>query len=199
LSTQVQHLTVVVVLQLCILSSPANIDMQYMSSKMKKIRNSQRYTNLPIPSTRHSKVPIPEVESSPLHDYKSYPMPDSLWRRLISVYKESRTVTGGNTTCFDVLPATEEELSLFPTGFSNHDLREFFFKKKSSTRKMDDGWDYRERSIQSEPTSGASMYKPTLCYDSQNMALLSVRTLFTSDSIQALNQVCHVSFIYAYL
>ena len=68
---------------------------------MKKIRNTQRYTNFPIPSTRKSKVTIPEVESSALDDYKSYPMPELLWKKIISVYQESRKNTLGTTTCFD--------------------------------------------------------------------------------------------------
>ena len=158
---------------------------------MKKIRNTQRYTNFPIPSTRKSKVTIPEVESSALDDYKSYPMPELLWEKFISVFQESRKRTVGTNTCFEIKPATADELSFFPSGLSNDDLRKYFFKKISSQRKMTGGWDYRERSINSVTTSGASMYKPSLCYDPKDMAKLSVRTLFTKDTIQALNQVCH--------
>ena len=135
------------------------------------------------------------MESSALDDYKSYPMPDYLWSKFITVYKESRKITLGNNTCFEIGPASEDELSLFPTGLSNDDLRKYLFHKMSSTRKMIDGWDYRERSIQSVPTSGASMYKPLLCFDTEGMAQQSVRTLFTKSSIQALNQVCHDIFI----
>ena len=111
--------------------------------------------------------------------------------KFISVYQKSRKNTLGTTTCFEIIPATEDELSLFPTGLSNDDLREYLFQKMSSQRKMTGGWDYRERSIKSVPTSGASMYKPSLCFDPKDMAKLSVRTLFTKDTIQALNQVCH--------
>ena len=159
---------------------------------MKKIRNAQRYTNFPIPSTRTSKVTIPEVESSALDDYKSYPMPELLWKNLLVFFRnQGKARTLGTNTCFEIKPATADELSLFPTGLSNDDLREYFFKKLSSQRKMTGGWDYRERSIQSLPTSGASMYKPSLCFDPKDMAKLSVRTLFTKDTIQALNQVSH--------
>ena len=161
---------------------------------MKKIRNTQRYTNFPIPSTRKSKVTIPEVKSFALDDYKSYSMPELLWKKNISVYQESRKNTLGTITCFEIIPATEDELSLFPTGLSKDDLREYLFQKMSSRRKMTGGWDYRERSIQSVPTSGASMYKPLLCFDTEGMAKQSVRTLFTKDSIQALNQVRHEIF-----
>ena len=159
---------------------------------MKKMRNAQRYTNFPIPSTRTSKVTIPEVESSALDDYKSYPMPELLWKNLLVFFRnQGKARTLGTNTCFEIKPATADELSLFPTGLSNDDLREYFFKKISSQRKMTGGWDYRERNITSAPTSGASMFEPALFYDPEDIEELSVRTLFTKDTIQALNQVCH--------
>ena len=71
---------------------------------MKRIRNTQRYTSFPIPSTRSSKVPIPEVESSPLDDYKSYPMPELLWEKITSVYQETRNKPLVKTPCFEILP-----------------------------------------------------------------------------------------------
>ena len=95
---------------------------------MKKVRNLQRYRNYPIPSTRKSNVTIPEVEASALHDYKSYPMPDYLWSKLISVYQESRHNTSGNIACFEIISSTAEEISLFPTELSNDGLREYLFK-----------------------------------------------------------------------
>ena len=158
---------------------------------MKKIRNTQRYTFFPILSTRSSKVPIPEVESSLLDDYKSYPMPELLWKKFRSVYQETRNKPLVITPCFEILPATEDELSLFPTGLSNDSLRKYFFKKMSSQRKMTGGWDYRERTINSVTDSGASMFEQLQCYSPQGMKALSVRTLFTKATIQALNQVCH--------
>ena len=166
--------------------------------QIKKVRNSQRYRNYPIPSTRKSKVAIPEVEASALHDYKLYPMPDYLWSKLISVYQESRHNTSGNTTCFEIIPSTAEEISLFPTGLSNDDLREYLFQKMNSTRTFGGGFDYRERNIQSLPIPGASMYEPLLCYDPKDLAKLSVSKLFTKDTIQALNQVYHDRFLYVH-
>ena len=109
---------------------------------MKKSRNSQRYTNFPIPSTRKSKITIPKVESSALDDFQSYPMPDYLQSKFINVYQESKKITLGNTKCFEIIPASEEELSLFPTGLSNDVLKDYLFKKMNSTRKLTDGFDY---------------------------------------------------------
>ena len=82
---------------------------------IKKVRNVNRYSNFPIPSTRSANVQIPEVEASPLHDYKSYPMPDYLWSKLIRVYQLSRRHTSVKTKCFEISPSTAEEISLFTT------------------------------------------------------------------------------------
>ena len=187
--------TSVVVVRQPYWAETVNIDIQDILSKMKKVRNSQRYTNFPIPSTRKSKVTIPEVESSALDDYKSYPMPDYLWSKFINVYQESKKITLGNTKCFEIIPASEDELSLFPTGLSNEVLRDYLFKKMNSTRKQEDGFDYREISIESEPLPGASMYKSLITIDAEDMQEASVRTLFTKDSTQAFNQVLHDTFI----
>ena len=165
---------------------------------MKKVRNLQRYTNFPIPSTRKSNVPIPEVEASALDDYKSYPMPDYLWRKLISVYQESRHNTSGKTTCFEIIPSTAEEISLFPTGLDKDALREYFFNEMNSTTPFGGGFDYRERHIKSVPIPGASMYDPLLCFDPKQMPTLSVSKIFTKDTIEALNQVYHDRFLYVH-
>jgi hypothetical protein len=169
-----------------------------MSSKMKQIRKSKRYKNFPIPSTRKSKITFPEVESSALHKYQSYPMPDFLWSKFISVYEESRTFRVDNPTCFEVLPVTAEELSLFPTGLSNDDLRNYLFTSLRSKRKLNARWDYKERTINSEPTSGASMFNPIMDYAIKDKDKLSLPTLFTKDGIQALNQVSHFLFSYVH-
>ena len=156
---------------------------------MEKLRNTHRYTSFPIPSTRSSKKPIPEVESSPLDIYKAYPMPELLWKKLISVYQETRNTI--NTPCFEILPATTAELSLFPTKLTNESLREFLFKKMSSQQKMIGGWDYRDRNVTSVTDSGASMFEPLQFYSPKDMKKLSVRTLFTKSTIEAFNQVSH--------
>ena len=111
------------------------------------------------------------------------------------MYQESKKITLGNTKCFEIIPASEDELSLFPPGLSNDALREYLFQKLNSKRKFTGGFDFRERSIQSAPLPGASMYEPILGYDPKDMAKLSVSKLFTKDSIQAFNQVCHDIFI----
>ena len=165
---------------------------------IKKVRNSQRYKNFPIPSTRSANVPIPEVEASPLHDYKSYPMPDYLWSKLIRVYQESRRNTSGKTKCFEIIPSTAEEISLFPTELDNDALRQFFFDKKNSTKPFGGGFDYRERHIQSSPIPGASMYEPLLCYKPTQLAKLSVSKIFTKDTIEELNQVYHDRLLYVH-
>ena len=64
---------------------------------MEKVRNSQRYTNFSIPSTRKSKLTIPRLESSALDEFQSYPMPDDLLSKFINVYQESKKITLGNT------------------------------------------------------------------------------------------------------
>ena len=156
---------------------------------MEKIRNTHRYTSFPIPSTRSSREPVPEFESSPLDSYKAYPMPELLWKKLISVYQETRNTI--NTPCFEIIPATTAELSLFPTKLTNESLREFLFKKMSSQQKMIGGWDYRDRNVTSVPDEGASMFEPLQFYSPKDMELLSVRTLFTKSTIEAFNQVFH--------
>ena len=176
-------------LSLCI--RDVYIDILDILPEMEKLRNTHRYTSFPIPSTRSSKVPIPAVEYSPLDIYQSYPMPELLWKKFISVYQETRNKDLVTTPCFEILPATEAELSLFPTDLSNDSLREFLFKKMSSERKMTGGWDYRERNVISVKESGASMFEPLQCYSPTSMELLSVRTIFTKSTIKAFNQVCH--------
>ena len=158
---------------------------------MEKIVNAQRHTFFPIPSTRSSKATIPKIGCSALDDFKSFPMPDDLWSKLIHVYHESKKNTSGNTKCFEIRPATEEELSLFPPKFSAEVLREFLFKKSNSTRRFNDGFDYREISIEPAPLPGASMYKPLIMIDAKDMQEASVQTLFTKDSTQAFKQVPH--------
>ena len=164
----------------------------------KKVRNSQRYKNFPIPSTRSVNVPITEVEASPLHDYKSYPMPDYLWSKLIRVYQESRRNTSGKTKCFEIIPSTAEEISLFPTGLDNDALRKYLLQKPNCTTQFGGGFDYRERHIQSLPIPGASMYEPLLCYSPKQLPTLSVSKIFTKDTIEALNQVYHDRFLYVH-
>ena len=155
-------------------------------------------TNYPIPSTRSANVPIPEVEASPLHDYKSYPMPDYLWSKLIRVYQLSRRHTSVETKCFEIIPSTAEEISLFPTGLDNDALRKYLLQKPNSTTLFGGGFDYRERHIQSLPIPGASMYEPALGFTPKQMPTLTVSKIFTKNTIEALNQVDHDRFLYVH-
>ena len=165
---------------------------------IKKVRNVKRYSNFPIPSTRSAKVPIPEVEASPLHDYKSYPMPDYLWSKLIRVYQKSRLHTSVKTKCFEIIPSTAEEISLFPTGLDNDALRKYLLQKPNCTTPFGGGFDYRERHIQSLPIPGASMYEPGLGFTPKQMLTLSVSKIFTKDTIESLHQVDHDRFLYVH-
>ena len=125
-------------------------------------------------------------------------IPCQIWSKLIRVYQESRRNTSGKTKCFEIIPSTAEEISLFPTGFDNDALRKYLFKKMNSTKPFEGGFDYRERHIQSLPIPGASMYEPLLCYNPKELATLSVSKIFTKDTIQALNQVYHDRFLYVH-
>ena len=105
-STTVSYREGVVVVRQPYWAETVNVDIQDILSKIKKVRNSQRYTNFPIPSTRKSNVTIPKVESSALDAYESYPMPDYLWSKFITVYQESKKIiTLENTKCFEIIPA----------------------------------------------------------------------------------------------
>ena len=86
-------------------------------------------------------------------------------------------------------------MSLFPPGLSNDALGEYLFRKLNSKRKFTGGFDYRERSIQSAPLPGVSMYKFLMAIDAEGMEEQLVSTLFTKNSIQAFNQVSHDIFI----
>ena len=116
----------------------------------------------------------------------------------MAVYQESRRHTSVKTKCFEIIPSTAEEISLFPTGLDNDALRKYLLQKPNSTTPFGGGFDYRERHIQSLPIPGASMYEPLLCYKPTQLAKLSVSKILSKDTIEALNQVYHDRFLYVH-
>ena len=90
---------------------------------IKKVRNSQRYTNYPIPSTRSANVPIPEVEASPLHDYNfvssTRPIPTDLTDVLYIIITSVKSVGIGlveDTTSMEVDIVGQEDATYLERG-----------------------------------------------------------------------------------